>query len=409
MYIDGYEDVYIRKMVDGVDVGEVVNNWSMLNSYPQEMIDQVEVIKGGSSSVWGSNMGGIINVDHQAAPRTWTGPSSPSRARIRSYGAMDFTGANAIGIKGDNLDYSANILGNVKKFGYIVRLRRRPGTTGSCSTAREKNYNIFGKFSYDFSDNTYLDFLYNRNKMDTQTRRTCICRTCSGPTFPITGITRPIIRRTLDVASLKFVDQRHPDAQPRSPAQVQQDGLQRHRRNTSPGPCFQPPAGTIEHQNFIDQKTGFTVKGSYRPPRQFSLVSGVDLLPDQGRFHGLHRQPAHHLREHRGPLRQRGIPDRETSASTLGARYDHDSSFGNQLSPSVGATFNFVKASLFRVNVARTFKVPAPVVHAGRLLLRQILPNPRPQAGTGLGVQRGVRIPGASLPLRQSCPAITTA
>lgn len=92
MYIDGYEDVYIRKMVDGVDVGEVVNNWSMLNSYPQEMIDQVEVIKGGASSVWGSNMGGIINVVTKR-PRNMTRPQITLKSTYSHFGAMDFQGA----------------------------------------------------------------------------------------------------------------------------------------------------------------------------------------------------------------------------------------------------------------------------------------------------------------------------
>ena len=94
MYIDGYDDIYIRKMVDGVDVGQVVNNWSMLNAYPQEMIAQVEVIKGGSSSVWGSNMGGIINVVTKR-PRGLTRPLFTLKSAYSHFGAMDFGGGNA--------------------------------------------------------------------------------------------------------------------------------------------------------------------------------------------------------------------------------------------------------------------------------------------------------------------------
>jgi outer membrane receptor protein involved in Fe transport len=58
MYVDGFDDVYIKKMVDGVDVGEILGNWSQINVYPVELLEQVEVMKGGTSSVWGSNMGG---------------------------------------------------------------------------------------------------------------------------------------------------------------------------------------------------------------------------------------------------------------------------------------------------------------------------------------------------------------
>jgi len=59
----------------------------------------------------------------------------------------------------------------------------------------------------------------------------------------------------------------------------------------------------------------------------------------------------------------------------IGSRYDYDSSFGNQLSPSVGATYNFLKASLFRVNVARTFKVPPLWYTLGESYFDMILPN----------------------------------
>ncbi len=40
------------------------------------MIEQIEVIKGGASSVWGANMGGIVNIVTKR-PRTWPGPFSP--------------------------------------------------------------------------------------------------------------------------------------------------------------------------------------------------------------------------------------------------------------------------------------------------------------------------------------------
>lgn len=64
--INGYDDRYSKKIVDGVEIAESVTNWSMLNSYPQEMVDQIEVIKGGFSSVWGANMAGIINAEYRS-------------------------------------------------------------------------------------------------------------------------------------------------------------------------------------------------------------------------------------------------------------------------------------------------------------------------------------------------------
>lgn len=374
MYIDGYEDVYIRKMVDGVNVGEVVNNWSMLNSYPQEMIEQVEVIKGGSSSVWGSNMGGIINVVTKR-PRNMVRPNITLKSTYSRYGAMDFAGANAIGIKGDNLGYSLNILGNAgstNKVGYMFGYN---GTRndGFVQYGQEKNYNIFGKLSYDFNDNTYIDFLYNRNKMDTQNLSYLFLPDLLGPDDPYYWNYKANYKATSNVASLKFTTNL-------TPALNLETQLKFNKSNFNgtteylPGSLFQPPAGTVDHQNFIDQKTGFTVKGSYRPSETFSVVSGVDYYRIKADFTGfIASQPIIYVNtvapfvnaEYRiGSL-----------AFHLGARYDYDSSFGSQLSPSIGATFNFLKASLFRVNVARTFKVPDLWYTLGVSYFDQILPN----------------------------------
>ena len=372
MFIDGYDDVYVRKMVDGVNVGEVVNNWSMLNSYPQEMIGQVEVIKGGSSSVWGSNMGGIINVVTKR-PRDLTRPLVTLKSTYSRFGAMDFHGANAIGVKGDNLGYSANILGNVNKFGYMLGYNG-VRNDGFVQYGQEKNYNIFGKLSYDFNDNTFIDFLYNRNKMDTQNLSFLYLPDLLGPDNPYYWNYKADYRGTSNVVSLKFSTNVTPALNVETQIKYYRSDFDGATEYLA-GSYFQPPAGTIETTKFTDQKMGFTLKGSYRPAEAFSIVSGVDyyrIKADFSNFIAL--QPVIYVNS------VAPFVNMEYRIGNLGlhagARYDYDSSFGNQLSPSLGATFNFLKASLFRVNVARTFKVPDLWYTLGVSYFDQILPNP---------------------------------
>ncbi len=372
MYIDGYDDVYIRKMVDGVDVGEVVNNWSMLNSFPQEMINQVEVVKGGSSSVWGSNMGGIINVVTKR-PRDLVRPQVTLKSTYSRFGAMDFQGANAIGVKGDNLDYSANILGNVKKFGYMVGYDG-VHNDGFVQYGREKNYSLFGKLSYDFNDNTFIDFLYNRNKMDTQNLSFLYLPDLLGTEFPYYWNYQANYRGTSNVASLKFSTNITPALNLETQLKYNKSDFNGTTEYLD-GSLFQPPAGTIDNSRYIDQKLGFTVKGSYRPAEAFSLVTGVDYYRIKADFSAfIASQPVVNV-DSVAPF-----VNMEYRIGNLGlhggARYDYDSSFGNQLSPSLGATFNFGKASLFRANVARTFKVPPLWYTLGVSYFDQILPNP---------------------------------
>jgi vitamin B12 transporter len=372
MYIDGYDDIYIRKMVDGVDVGEVVNNWSSLNGYPEEMIAQVEVIKGGSSSVWGSNMGGIVNVITKR-PRDMARPQITLKSTYSHFGAMDFAGANAVGQKGDNFDYAANILGNVKKLGYVLGYN---GTNndGFVQYGREKNYNIFGKLSYDFSDRTYIDALYNYNKMDTQNWSFLNLPDILGEEFPYYWNYRANYKMNSSVASLRFVTNVGSAFNLESQFKFNRSVFNGSTEYLD-GSMFQPPAGTIDTNRFTEQKTGFTLKGSYNPGESFSLVSGLDYYRIMADFSGyIADQPIIHV-DTVAPF-----VNAEYRIGSLGlhagARYDYDSSFGNQLSPSFGATFNFLKASLFRVNVARTFKVPPLWYTLGVSYYDMILPNP---------------------------------
>src|SRR5665647_962981 len=372
MYIDGYSDEYIRKMVDGVDVSQVVNNWSMLNVYPEEMIDQVEVIKGGSSSVWGSNMGGIINVITKR-PRDLARPLITLKSTYSHFGAMDFTGANAIGHEGSNFDYAASILGNVKKLGYMLGYN---GTNngGFIENGREKNYNFFGKLNYDFSDRTFLDVLYSGNKMNTRTMSFLKLEDLLGSEFPYYWNYKSNYVGTSNVGSVKF-------STAISPA-FGLEGQVKFNRSVIDGTTeyldgsmFQPPAGTIATTKTIEQKTGFTLKGAYNPGESFSLVSGLDYYRTMADFSGyIPGQPVIYV-DSLAPF-----VNAEYRVGRLGlhagARYDYDSSFGNQLSPSIGATFSFMKASLFRINIARTFKVPPLWYTLGVSFVDQILPNP---------------------------------
>jgi vitamin B12 transporter len=372
MYIDGYDDAYIRKMVDGVDVGEVVNNWSMLNSFPQEMIDQVEVIKGGSSSVWGSNMGGIINVVTKR-PRNMTRPQFTLKTAYSHFGAMDFRGANAIGVAGNNFDYSANVLGNVKKFGYMFGFDGIRND-GFVQYGKEKNSTYFGKLSYDFNDNTFIDFLYNRNKMNTQNLAFLYLPDLLGPDDPYYWNYQADYRGTSNVASLKFSTNINPAVNIETQLKYNRSDFDGTTEYLA-GSLYQPPAGTIDVTKYVDQKLGFTLKGSYRPGEAFSLVSGVDYYRIKADFSNfIASQPVIFV-DSVAPF-----ANMEYRIGNLGihagARYDYDSSFGNQFSPSLGATFNFSKASLFRVNAARTFKVPPLWYTLGVSYFDQILPNP---------------------------------
>jgi len=372
MYIDGYEDVYIRKMVDGVDVGEVVNNWSMLNSFPQEMVDQVEVIKGGSSSVWGSNMGGIVNIITKR-PQDMTRPEFTLKTTYSHFGTMDFAGANAVGAPGDNVGYSGNLLGNIKKLGYMIGFNG-VNNDGFVEYAKEKNFSYFGKLNYNFSDNTFLDVLYSHNKQNSQDWAFLYLPDMLGQDYPYYWNYKTDLHGSVDVASMKFTTNVTPALNLESQLKYTREAFN-SVADYLDGSLYQPPAGTIQSQSYTDSKFGFTLKGAYRPGEALSLIGGVDYYRTRADFSNfIADQPIIYVNDWAPFL------NAEYRIGNLGlhagARYDYDSSFGHQLSPSFGVTYNFLKASLIRVNVARTFRVPPLWYTLGVSYFNQILPNP---------------------------------
>ncbi len=376
--INGYGDEYIRKMVDGVDVSEVVSNWSMLNAYPEELVDQVEVVKGGSSSVWGSNMGGIINLVTKR-PHDLPRPIVTLKGELSRFGKMDFSNASAIPNAGNIFNYSGNVIGTAKNLYYILGYDKK-NNDGFVGNSNENNYSLFTKMGYDFSESTTLDFLYNYNRMKS-----------TGLSFLETDLFKDygvdyywnytsVADSKAQVGSLKFASQVSPALNLET--QLKFNRTEVGNTQTNLEGSFDPP-GVSTYYWFQDQKLGFTAKGSYNPSERFSLVSGIDYYRVRADFTKyIADQPIIHVDE------VAPFVNAEYRIGNLGlhagARYDYDSSFGSQLSPSLGANFNFLKASLIRVNVARTFKVPPLWYTLGVSFADQILPNPdlKPERAT---------------------------
>ena len=372
MSINGYDDDYIRKMVDGVDMGQVVTNWSMLNAYPEEMVEQVEVIKGGASSVWGSNMGGIINLVTKR-PRHMERPVITLKSTISAYGEMDFEHASTFANPGTNYlqRYGLNVLGNYKGFGYMLGYTR-DNFDGFTDYGKERNYSIFAKLGYDFSDTTFLDVLYSYNKLNSQSRMTMTSDAPPGSLYLWNNLADA--RASTQVASLKFstyiVPQLNMEAQLKY-TKWYYDGEWTYLADAAP---WEPPAGTVEPHRFTDQKWGVTVKSSYRPSTVTSIIGGMDYYRVKADFSFIESQPIIFVDEF-APFINSEIRIGSFGLHA-GLRYDYNSSFGNQTSPSLGTTFNFLKSTLIRVNVARTFKVPPLWYTLGESYYDVILPNP---------------------------------
>ncbi|MBN1222727.1 MAG: carboxypeptidase regulatory-like domain-containing protein [Candidatus Aminicenantes bacterium] len=371
MSINGYDDVYIKKMVDGVDVTASITNWSLLNAYPEEMLEQVEVIKGGASSVWGSNMGGIINLVTKR-PRDMAKPEFTLKGTFGHHGEQDYENASALPQAGEIIRYSGNVIGTYEKLGYMVGFKREDHELFTID-GREKNFSLFAKFGYDISDTTYLDFLYSYNKVDIFDRTFLETDWFVPYGFPYYWNYNNDVESSSQAASIKF-------STLLAPALNVEAQLKFNRMNGTfaqiylEGGFINGPTGMRDESSFMDQKLGFTVKGAYNPNTMFSLVAGMDYyrvkadfsdyILDQPIIYVDNFAPFVNMGYRIGPLAFNG-----------GLRYDYDSSFGSQLSPSIGANLNVAKATILRANVARTFRVPPLWYTLGESYVDLILPN----------------------------------
>ena len=60
--IQGSDSRHVRVMIDGIPLNSQVSEAVDPSRFPLENIKRIEVIKGASSSVWGSSLGGVVNI-----------------------------------------------------------------------------------------------------------------------------------------------------------------------------------------------------------------------------------------------------------------------------------------------------------------------------------------------------------
>ncbi|MCD6193971.1 MAG: TonB-dependent receptor [Candidatus Aminicenantes bacterium] len=361
--IDGYDAAYIKQMVDGVEVSGVVESWTLTNTYPESMIDQIEVIKGGNSSVWGSNMGGIINYITKR-PRDMARPKINIRGIFSHFGEWDYEDASAKpNPDGGNLkNYSANIMGSYQKFGYSFGIKHY-SHDGFIDFGKENTNSFFGKIGYDFSDRTYLDVFYTYNKLKFKQHMFL-------EMFPGFNLYNWKIdsKSSTQVGYVKFVSNI-------SRAIDLEAMIKYYRTDFEWVREFVDFGLTIPSQGFMERRIGFTIKSSYRPSLDFSLVGGMDYYRLKADFSDfIPGQPVISVNQY-GPFINTEYNIVDSLRFHAGLRYDYDGSFGGQLSPSFGANFDLTDATLFRVNIARTFRIP-PLYYTLGETLQGIHPNP---------------------------------
>lgn len=134
--IQGCDSRQVRVMIDGIPLNSQVSQTVDPSRFPLENIERIEVIKGAASSVWGSSLGGVVNIITKD-----TGTSVRPKIEFTQTFAEFRTGKE-----------SAEISGKVGDLGYyLLSSYMESGGRGPKDDVLEKKG--FGKLSYDLKEN----------------------------------------------------------------------------------------------------------------------------------------------------------------------------------------------------------------------------------------------------------------
>ncbi|NOR55368.1 MAG: TonB-dependent receptor plug domain-containing protein [Sulfurovum sp.] len=157
-FLRGMDSGSVLVLLDGMRLNDpsTTNGTALLDTLTTHNIAQIEILKGGASSIWGSNASaGVINIITKEAKEGVHGSLG------LSYGAYNTRGANAdLSYKDEK--FSAQILGSYLKTDSFSALAPR---SAEADGYENKNANV--KVGYAFNENNKIRLSYNTYKTKT--------------------------------------------------------------------------------------------------------------------------------------------------------------------------------------------------------------------------------------------------
>ena len=129
--IQGASSTTVLVLIDGIRQNDFDQNMATPGQIPVQMIDRIEITKGPASSVYGSALGGVVNII--------TKSPDPDRKVLGMV-------SGSIGER-FTADSRAELSGTLDHFGYYLNAGNLRSDGFSANTAANQN-NLYGKFSY---------------------------------------------------------------------------------------------------------------------------------------------------------------------------------------------------------------------------------------------------------------------
>jgi vitamin B12 transporter len=360
LHVQGSSERHVLVLLDGIPWNFLSSGTAETNSIPVRIIQRIEVIKGPASSVWGSSLGGVINIITKDIGNTYL----PSGSINASYGQKE------------TQDYSAEAAGKAGFLGYYLYAGRQD-SDGLSDNRSFDNNSFYSKFIFHFPSDVRIGITagYSEPHMgfidipsgDTMTKsRTRV--------FWATSVLDADLTNELSLdAELYEFKQRLAQS------------------NNSLGLDSFPfgPAGELFlNADYDEQTTGGSAKLIWSHNIHTAVLGmdishgSLDQTLDAGQF----------VQSQDVPARSAANPEIDkwavfandtvnlgTLSITPGIRYDHNSISGPFLSPSFGAAYKLSEHAILRASIARGFSMPPLSWTSGGALFLDPNPSLKPE------------------------------
>lgn len=300
---------HVLVLVDGVRWNFDHNGMAVTNSIPIEIIDRIEVIKGPASSTWGSALGGVINIVTKK-----TGTSTRPHGRLyASYG------------EANSQHYSGTVNGKAGGAGYFLAVASQ-SSDGIILGRAYDDESIYGKIDIALPHETTLTLT-------------------SGHSNP-----------EIDLGDIFGSNVNHRDFWATASLDSSlTENLSLHISGFRKKQKFMYPPDT----DYYDATTTGASSHLNISLKNQLITVGAEIDRVDAEISDWYNSyiPDNEYEETWGLFVNDTVTIGDFSI-TPGIRYDHLSLSDNQLSPSLGVTWQYTDNTLFRAQVARGFRKP---------------------------------------------------
>lgn len=310
--VQGSNFSHVKVMIDGVPIESLSSSFPDTSFLDLHSVERIEILKGAASSVWGSSIGGVINI-------------------ITRQPSEEFISEVAVSVGENSTNRFQASLSGTEGVGYFISVKRFE-TDGFSDYQRVRNSNFYGKVtkevtprlkvegSYEYVDINREDsgWLAEEDTVDRRGRIKLLYSANKDMEITLDGYFRKMdFSLTDDMGDEFLVDNE----------ETYGGGLMSVWRHSSEGTLslgLEADRGEIVDYKYFSSEPGHSVN------KEAVYASEALTMGDM--------------------------------TMNVGARYDSDSIYGSEVSPSAGVVYRAGRDTLLRLNAARGF-TPPPVTN----------------------------------------------